>query len=250
MAMGEDGSLVPGLGGDNDDGMEGLEGLIDGDPDGDVDMMSGEHNRRRSLPSIRTDFSASQTATNNPAGGYAHPSQGNPGGGGHHNTYPPLNNPPRPPPGSNPATQAALFQQQHLGVKPPPSSSTQQNPGAAGAVISPHGVLTDSPRAATPQDANGGAGRGGGREREQPFSFFAQNPQGSGGGGGAAAPTANMGAGQGANLFAAGMDGVWGYIMSLEDRVRALEATVAELRAERGQGKSGREQVAEGGQGD
>ena len=60
----EDGSMV------ESDGMDGLESLIHGDADGDVDMLSdstGTAARRRSLPSIRTDFSQQgQQQGNNP----------------------------------------------------------------------------------------------------------------------------------------------------------------------------------------
>lgn len=83
----DDGSIV-------EDGMDGLEGLIHGDADGDVDMMESDSGgngaaRRRSLPSIRTDFTQQGGNPITPASGVS--TAYTPTPGVHHaNTYPPI----------------------------------------------------------------------------------------------------------------------------------------------------------------
>jgi len=264
----EDGSMGPGLPGDNDDGMEGLEGLMDGDPDGDVDMIGGSDgngSRRRSLPSIRTDFSTgSQNPVTvqggnpiTPASGYT-PNQ-------HHNTYPPLGTPNRTAStsGPSPASGTGLFPP-HLSAKTnvntPTSASSMQTSattvptptptsggaggGPTGSILSPHRGLTASPRDVSPaaiqsQEASGGS------ERNSTFTFMTglqpssqqqqqqqqlQAQQKSAGAGAGGAPTANMGGNT--NMFTQGIDGVWGYMKELEDRVKSLESMVEGLRAE------------------
>jgi hypothetical protein len=174
---GEDGSIVTGLGGDNDDGMDGLEGLIE-DADGDVDMIGesdgAENSRRRSLPTIptiRTDFSSN---TSNPQGTPITPASGNYSStpNMHHNTYPPLNTPNRTAStaGPSPSLTASLFAP-HLGLKgavgtpgtPVPTSTPTSGGGAGpgggmgnseasnsgnGGILS--GVLTNSPNEVSP----------------------------------------------------------------------------------------------------
>ncbi|KAI5783671.1 hypothetical protein EDC01DRAFT_216522 [Geopyxis carbonaria] len=162
--LNEDGSIVQGLGVDQEDGMEGLEGLIGADPDGDVDMMGSDGgtggSRRRSLPSIRTDFSNAGNAPGNPitpasgASTFSHTPTPH-----HSNTYPTLNTPRNTAStsGPSPASGASLFAP-HLGVKPNTSSATSPMQTSAttvasatptsgvaatgGSILSPHGIMS------------------------------------------------------------------------------------------------------------
>lgn len=128
MGVGEDGSMSLGP---HDEEMDGLDSLIDGDQDGDIDMGGTvdppASSRRRSLPSIRTDFSTTagvggvQTIT--PASGYTP----NPH---HSHTYPPTR-----------TTPASLKPQ------PPPPQPTP----VSAIMLSPHNnTLTTSPRPVSP----------------------------------------------------------------------------------------------------
>ena len=223
----EDGSM--GMAGGDDDGMEGLEGLIDGDADGDVDMIGAGgtdgSSRRRSLPSIRTDFSSGTSGGT--GGNPITPASGTPGHtpNQHHNSYPPL--------GNRANSTSGLFPP-HIPGKPfmnnasPMSAGPGPTPISAvttgnGSILSPHGRITDSPRPVSPSSAapqdNGFRGfqqlsmkSSKGRQREAP----------------GAAPTANMGGAR----FAGGAESVWAYIKGLEERVQSLEGTVEKLREE------------------
>lgn len=289
--MNEDGTMVTGLGQDGDDGMEGLEGLI-GDEDGDVSMMDenggegsdGGPRRRASLPSIKTDFhrghqqashQPDQHTPMTPGSGYIQRHQ--------NNTYPPLSSGPRTgsTSGQSPGNLfPPNYQHGFKAVTTSTSPSLQTNtlssaataspaaPGSANpSILSPQGVLTDSPRAVSPgmlpsQPEVTGRERTPSftgyitslppppqRERERDNMFVnhlshqqqqhstpgqqqnqQQHSNGSQGGNGPA-PQANMG-GNGphnnANMFT-GAEGLWEYIKVLEGRVKGLEDKVTQL---------------------
>jgi len=230
----EDGSL--GMAGGDEDGMEGLEGLIDGDHDGDVDMIGAGgtdgSSRRRSLPSIRTDFSSGASGVT--GGNPITPASGTPGHAPnqHHNTYPPLGNRANSTSGPLPA---GLFPPQMAGK---PFSMNNASPMAAapaptptsavqvgnGSILSPHGCITDSPRPVSPGTS---APQDNGYHGFQQLSMKSP-PTGRPREAVAAAPTANMGGVR----FTGNAEGVWAYIKGLEERVRSLEGTVEELREE------------------
>jgi hypothetical protein len=234
--MMEDGSMGPMGSGDNDDSMEGLDGLIEGDPDGDVDMIGSEEGpRRRSLPSIRTDFSHgtqnSQGQITPSSSGYSHVQ-----GTHHHPTYPPLNTPNRtastagPSPGGsglfppqhmlkgNAATSTTPLQTSALSA----SSSATPTSGGGGNILS--GVITDSPRPTSPAAmAQGQRDSGSSEARDNSLNNALINalhmPQQSREG----APTAHMSGGQANNIFALGsVDNFMSHIRTLEDKIRML----------------------------
>lgn len=172
--MNEDGTMVTGLGQDGDDGMEGLESLMD-DADGDVSMMDenggegsdGGPRRRASLPSIKTDFhpghqvghQPGQHTPMTPASGYVQRS--------HNNTYPQLSGartastsgpspgnlfPPNYPHGFKTATPTSTSPSMQTNTL---SSATTASPSAAPgsanpSILSPQNVLSDSPRPVSP----------------------------------------------------------------------------------------------------
>lgn len=290
--MNEDGTMVTGLGQDGDDGMEGLEGLM-GDEDGDVSMIDenggegsdGGPRRRASLPSIKTDFhpghqqvghQPGQHTPMTPGSGYTQRLQ--------NNTYPPLSSGVRSGSTSGPSP-ANLYPPNQHGFKTTTTTSTSPSlqantlssaataspaaPSSANpSILSPQGVLTDSPRAVSPGMLPSQP-EGTGRERTPSFGYINSLPppqrdrdgmfvnhlshqqqqqqqhstpgqqqnqqQHSNGfqGGNGPAPQANMG-GNGphsnANMFT-GTEGLWEYIKVLEGRVKGLEDKITLLEA-------------------
>lgn len=171
--MNEDGTMVPGLGQDDGDGMEGLESLID-DGDGDVSMMDenggegsdGGPRRRASLPSIKTDFHPGHQQVGHQMGQHT-PMTSASGYRPHNNTYPQLSSGARTasasgptpglfPPGNyahgfkatTPASASSSMQTNNI------NSATATSPAATNSantsILSPQNVLTDSPRAVSP----------------------------------------------------------------------------------------------------
>lgn len=233
----DDGSIVMG----EEDGMDGLEGLIDGDGDGDIDMIGAgntdEGNRRRSLPSIRTDFSSGPPSGSQggnpitPASGYTP----NP----HHNTYPPLGTPsnrtastasgPSPaglfPPtmSMKPNTPTSASPMQMSAIGAPTPTPTSAIPGGSGSMLSPHGALTDSPQNVSPAAAQGELS--GDRARKMSGIQHSEPNREV-----AAAPTANMAPGPGNNFFTSLEGGIWEYVKGLEDRLRHLEVLEERVR--------------------
>jgi hypothetical protein len=227
----EDGSI--GMGGD-DDGMEGLEGLMgEGDGDGDIDMIGADGgNRRRSLPSIRTDFPSGPSGSGGVQGGNPITPASGYTPNAHHNTYPPLGTPSNRTASMSGPSPAGLFPPS-MQIKPntPTSASPMQIsmaggptptpvsavPGGNAAILSPHGNITDSPKPATPahtQETSDSVERG---RQMSGVQSTDQRPEG------AIAPTANMGTPGPGNNFFTSVDGVFAYVKGLEDRVRHLE---------------------------
>lgn len=281
--MNEDGTMVTGLGQDGDDGMEGLEGLM-GDEDGDVSMMDGDGSprRRASLPSIKTDFhQGHQQASHQPGQhtpmtpGYIQRHQ--------NNTYPPLSSgartgstsgpspgnlfPPNYPHGFKATAPASASPSLQANTLSTATTASPAAPSSNPSILSPQGVLTDSPRAVSPGMLPSQP-EGTGRERTPSFAGYISslppaqrdrdamfvnhlsqqqqqqhstpglqqtNQQHSNGpqGGNGPAPQANMG-GNGphsnANMFT-GTEGLWEYIKVLEGRVKGLEDKVTQLEA-------------------
>lgn len=289
--MNDDGTMVSGLGQDGEDGMEGLEGLMD-DPDGDVSMMDenggegsdGGPRRRASLPSIKTDFhpghqqaghQPGQHTPMTPASGYIQRHQ--------NNTYPPLSSGARTGSTSGPSPGSLFPPNYQHGFKSATPTSTSPSmptnalssattassaaPNSANqSILSPQGVLTDSPGTVSPGMLPSQP-EGTTSERSQSFGYLnslpapqrdrdnmfvnhlshqqqqqhpasgqqqnqQQHPNGPAGGNGPA-PQANMG-GNGphnnANMFT-GLEGLWEYIKVLEGRVKGLEDKIAGMEA-------------------
>ncbi|PUU81828.1 hypothetical protein B9Z19DRAFT_1076263 [Tuber borchii] len=290
--LNEDGSMS--VGGEHEDEIGDLEGLMD--QDGDVDMddvgspagASGNvtaagGRRRQSLPSLRTDIppnasttsasaytgtttatplnlnSSTSTASSSVtlASRHHHHHHHQHHHPHHNNTYPPpsggrslVTAPPTTNPQSTTSTtsssapgQAALSASTPspslftpgISFNRTPAPVTTSTPSttttattattataANNTILSPAGVLTDSPGAVSP-----------GMTRERTPSFtssggFLSPPgpvvAGSGTAGGRTSGAGVVGGGAGSsNVFASGMDGVWAYIRNLEDRVRVLE---------------------------
>lgn len=229
-----DGNMMTGMDGDGDDGLDGLEGLM-GDGDGDVQMLdngsgngdgaSDENPRPRvSLPSIRTDLHQQQQqagqAPMTPASGFSqrHPQ---------HATYPPAG--PRTASNSGPSPNSSgglyppharsSFRVDSTVTSPSIQSATTATTAPPSAsILSPQGTITDSPSAVSPGMTTAtSATATSTAERTQSFSgnyLSVLQPS-------RPAPPANMAANT--NVFAAGMEGVWAYIRTLEDRIKNLE---------------------------
>jgi hypothetical protein len=254
----EDGSMGTGMGGDGED-MEGLEGLMDGDADGDVDMIGSTDSndpRRRSLPSIRTDFSNGQAVTITIQGGnpitpasgvtnYGHtPNQ-------HHSSFPGLSTPNRTASTAGPSPGVGLFPPHKTNINTPVSatsmaSSAVPTPSTAGGPMSnPAGNMMEAPRvlaaqnnvpnvgmqpqnvSATDKNFNGFVASlqqaPAQQQQQQQQQLKQQNPAISAG-----APTADMGANQ--NMFIGmGMENIWQHTKRLEERVNMLEGVISNM---------------------